>query len=50
MTLQNRQRMIIIALYVAALALSAGVGCLVWMTPTGTQQSGDKNTSATTQP
>jgi hypothetical protein len=50
MTLHNRQRIVIIALYVSAILLSAGVGCLLWMSPTGTQQSGDHNLSASTQP
>jgi flagellar basal body-associated protein FliL len=50
MTLQNKQRMIIILLYVAAFVIASGTGCLLWMSPTGTQQSGDKNSSQTSQP
>lgn len=50
MALQKIPRVYIIALYVAVLMLSASLGCLVWMSPTGTQQSGDKNQSTTSQP
>lgn len=45
MALKLKHYAITIALYVAIAGLLTGVGCLVWMSPTGTQQSGDENTT-----
>jgi len=46
MALKLRHYALTIILYVAIIGLFAGAGCLVWLSPTGTQQSGDDNTAA----
>lgn len=50
MTICGRQRLIIIALYTLAILIGASTACMLWMSPTGTQQSGDDNKACTTQP